>query len=372
MFVTAQYFNGERTLNDLTGRTIAYTNNNDLPLMKNILDCYGILPDQVNVRQIKTVKEMDDSDCVFLLFNPNNPAFHDLRTEKCSFYKYNDIKIDRVKKFIPQCEIVQADIVRFFPRVIAKKRVDTLLRFRNVIYTNTKEFNYLFDFLVQFFINNFGIINLLERFFHIHPRTLQYQEQKNKQYDVDKSTFPILEQFQDQKLLQSEEGKKLHIEPKKEVKGFLMPKENVFYCDGDVIEGTPLSIGDTINLKKQQSNEENGKYIVASINAHGAVFKKTENTYPVAIESDDKGHFCVTNPSLKYKKECLATTDPFGNAKQYIDVWDGPCKTSLQCPFFNYDPQKKDYVGKCVGGYCEMPMGYKRLGFTKYINQESS
>jgi hypothetical protein len=166
------------------------------------------------------------------------------------------------------------------------------------------------------------------------------------------------------------------------VPGDYDPEGRTFYYDSDVLGGTPLMIGDFVTLRNQvSSDEENGTYVVTSVSSsreHGGTQMKRlsekNDTPDVAnvIMGDDEGgedYFCVTNPSVKFRHECLASTDVYGNPKPMVDVWDAPCTNGSQCPFFHYDAVAGQYRGRCVSGYCEMPQGYTRVGFRKYINQ---
>jgi hypothetical protein len=85
-------------------------------------------------------------------------------------------------------------------------------------------------------------------------------------------------------------------------------------------------------------------------------------------EKDDK-FFCVTDRSIKFRDECLSTTDRYGRAKSRVDVWDAPCVVSEECPFYQRNRNYKNYRGGCADGYCEMPLGVQRVGFKNYIGR---
>jgi hypothetical protein len=66
-------------------------------------------------------------------------------------------------------------------------------------------------------------------------------------------------------------------------------------------------------------------------------------------------HMCVEDKNILDPNVC--------ESKGY--VWDRMCKTNFDCPFFN----EKNSRGGCnSNGYCEMPIGAKQIGFTKFSN----
>jgi hypothetical protein len=182
----------------------------------------------------------------------------------------------------------------------------------------------------------------------------------------------------DSSYLRAQEGKdrRMVFRPIENINGTLIPEDNLFFYDSDILLGTPLMVGDRVELNYQIEVEENGKYVVMLLQDTGALLERMHPRFPVNIDNDDddefddETYFCVTNPSLLYKHECLGAYDQFGFPKQHVDVWDGPCKSSLECPFFTYDSSRKRFDGRCVNGYCSMPMGYTRIGFKKFINQD--
>jgi hypothetical protein len=47
-------------------------------------------------------------------------------------------------------------------------------------------------------------------------------------------------------------------------------------------------------------------------------------------------------------------------------VWDKPCVSNRECPFFKANTNYENSRGGCIQGYCEMPLGVERKGFTLY------
>ena len=66
------------------------------------------------------------------------------------------------------------------------------------------------------------------------------------------------------------------------------------------------------------------------------------------------------------KNDCEATRDPYGRSKP-IGVYDKPCKSNDECPFYKANGNYKNDFGKCLKtGYCEMPIGIYRIGYKYY------
>lgn len=48
--------------------------------------------------------------------------------------------------------------------------------------------------------------------------------------------------------------------------------------------------------------------------------------------------------------------------------WDSPCESNEECPFYLKNKNYPNKRGGCVNGYCEFPLGLKRIGYTKYYD----
>jgi hypothetical protein len=375
MFVTTAMFDDERELVFLTGKRVGFVDKSDLAVLRKLLFCYKMdIGDidlvEVDISQItqEDISLSTDFDCIFVLMNPSDVSMYGLRSQKINMYSYRGMDVQRSKKVFPCAQIVQRDIKPLFPRLVARRRVETFLEFRNVVYSKTRDFkNYTVDLVIRYFERNMGILNFFERYYALHPRTAAFQREFNKEFLIDRSDFSVLEQFD----VGETDDPRMRIQPKANVPGFLVPSENTFFCEDTSIDGIPLIVGDVVSMSKQSKADENGEYEVLHVGDENAATRLVRRNpkYPVSIDTLDNTHTCVTNPSIKYKHECLNPFDQFGNPKASVDVWDGPCKTNLQCPFYQHDPYTKTYKGGCVNGYCQMPMGYTRIGYTKYVNQ---
>jgi hypothetical protein len=73
----------------------------------------------------------------------------------------------------------------------------------------------------------------------------------------------------------------------------------------------------------------------------------------------DKQYNCYGSHG-RDKTECENNYDTY-----FIDknrgVWDKHCVTDSDCPFFQANKNYRNTFGGCINGFCEMPLGIKRL-----------
>lgn len=53
-------------------------------------------------------------------------------------------------------------------------------------------------------------------------------------------------------------------------------------------------------------------------------------------------------------------------------LWDRPCLSDKECPFYKSNKNYDNYYGGCVKGTCEMPLGISNVGFHFYSNLEKA
>lgn len=72
------------------------------------------------------------------------------------------------------------------------------------------------------------------------------------------------------------------------------------------------------------------------------------------------------------KHNCEDKYDFFGRKKPQ-GYWDKPCKSDNECPYNNANKNYPNSFGKCnKRGYCELPIGIKRLGYHHYFTNKNS
>ena len=76
---------------------------------------------------------------------------------------------------------------------------------------------------------------------------------------------------------------------------------------------------------------------------------------------------CYGNSEIKSKFECDSYYNIDGTPKTYYSLWDKRCAVNEDCPYYKANTNYPNNRGGCIeGGFCEFPVGVKRLGFTKY------
>lgn len=83
-------------------------------------------------------------------------------------------------------------------------------------------------------------------------------------------------------------------------------------------------------------------------------------------EVEDPNYHCYGDKTNMNKQLCNMKYDPFGNLKETETIWDKPCHKDEDCPFYGKNKHYQTDRGKCVDQYCQLPIGVKRLSYTKY------
>ena len=76
----------------------------------------------------------------------------------------------------------------------------------------------------------------------------------------------------------------------------------------------------------------------------------------------------ISNPKLSHYRCFGYLTGNYKNCILNEGIWDAPCKTNDDCPFYQKNKNYPNNFGGCNRGYCQMPLGLKRLGYTNYDN----
>jgi len=86
--------------------------------------------------------------------------------------------------------------------------------------------------------------------------------------------------------------------------------------------------------------------------------------------SSSGGYYgCYGNSEINNKFECDSYYNIDGTPKPYYSLWDKRCVVNEDCPYYKANTNYPNNRGGCInGGFCEFPVGVKRLGFTKYTD----
>jgi hypothetical protein len=196
-------------------------------------------------------------------------------------------------------------------------------------------------------IGDFDDTNYLALFHPLNTHTWSLLRTKNK-YIKNRANLKIIEQFV---------GNKVDVEAKSNVDGFYNAEERTLDLgDKKSVEEIPTKMIRRVVLRKQDRSEENGLYIIST----GGVLEKIQD---FATNEEVPEHICVGDPTIMNKGQCNSKYDFKGRPKRFQHVWDRPCKTNDECPFYQANKTYRNYRGGCNNGYCELPIGVTRVGF---------
>jgi hypothetical protein len=350
---------------DLAGFHVGYLHDNHLEVAKSLLRACDISTRCIAFKKItlqKALAELEkpaEVDAIFYFGNDRDGRLSDIHKSKVSVLSMRTLDREIASIVLPTANFQDQDIRRTFTNVVdLGQPIQVLPVFQNILYVPRgfppRSYNYLHTLIIQRFDKN---ENAMERL------AQNFGYEKSPQVATLSSTpRSSTEFFMDAGSMQ------MTFAPTIDIAGYFDTKTNTFEYDGDTLEGTPLQVGDNIFLKYQDSTHENGQYIVKAIIGGKTMMKLVNFKEGRKDESKDDRYFCVTDPKIKFKDECLSTVDHTGRVKQ-PDVWDAPCTISHECPFFQRDPVSKKYKGGCKDGYCEMPVGTSLVGFKNYTGK---
>lgn len=204
----------------------------------------------------------------------------------------------------------------------------------------------LYDFVTQEALRDeFAKTNYYSMFLSMHIVTKTYLQRYNAHISR-RDDLPILEQYTEAATYETRRNVPGHLEG------------DVFHPRDVIIEGVPLIEGMLFTMAAQDRVSERGVYIV------GVDGKLTRQR---RIGQDPEGIFrCYGDANAKTQKDCEAAWDPFGNRKSVRGIWDRPCATDDECPFYQANKEYPNYRGGCLDGLCEMPIGVRRTSYRTY------
>lgn len=84
-------------------------------------------------------------------------------------------------------------------------------------------------------------------------------------------------------------------------------------------------------------------------------------------ETTDPNFRCVADETITSYRECEAPYDMYGSPK-IASLMDKPCAKNEDCPFYKANKNYENTRGSCQSdGKCELPLGMRRIGYTKYF-----
>jgi hypothetical protein len=95
-----------------------------------------------------------------------------------------------------------------------------------------------------------------------------------------------------------------------------------------------------------------------------------DESYEGSNSSNSGNYGCYGNNKIVNKFECDSYYTKEGNPKDYYSIWDKKCATNEECPYYKKNTRYENSRGGCINGNCEFPVGVKKIGYTKYNDEE--
>ena len=96
-----------------------------------------------------------------------------------------------------------------------------------------------------------------------------------------------------------------------------------------------------------------------------------DESYGGNTEFGSSGSYgCYGNSKIVNKFECDSYYTKEGNPKDYYSIWDKKCATNEECPYYKKNTRYENSRGGCINGNCEFPVGVKKIGYTKYNDED--
>ena len=118
--------------------------------------------------------------------------------------------------------------------------------------------------------------------------------------------------------------------------------------------------------------------IVKSDNEYFKNVEKFITRIDLSKDAYDPKYFCYGDNDINNKFQCNSPYDTENNVKKNYNFWDKICSKNEDCPFYNKNTNKggcntiNDDKNPNISnerGYCEFPVGIKKIGFTKYSSE---
>lgn len=345
-------------------KIIGYCNDIDLVLLKIIFECSNIqsIPKLQKV-SFETINDdflkKNKIDALFLFSSLKN----DMLMKKIDvdfnldFIDYAGIDTEKLNFFIPYCKYENIPLDMYFRTYKDMDATKSCIKINLIMYSNKDledNSNLVYNLnKINVVFESPNLVNYFSKYMTFYKSTMIFAREENKKVLLRKD----LENFSE-----------YEIETKKNIDGFYNSMENSFVCFQDNIESLPVLMNQTIILKGQKKERENGTYVVVGVKNNAfKLQKKTLTTQELdANPTYDPRYECYNHLNIKSRGLCESSYDAMGEPKKEKLYWDRRCKIDEDCPFYQANNNYMNYRGGCANGYCEMPLGIQRLAFRMY------
>ena len=371
-----------------------------------------------SVTSPKTQNMGFDVYCMMFLDKPVEPFIHELDRIAFTVVDYENVPRDKLSFFLPFVKFKGIDMRLLLPRKDSFVTIYMSIVLDEVVYAYQpfeNDFKKAFDYYGgNDRIDVQQVYNIYFAFFEPIKRGLFHQENiENIEYFEQAEQAESADFYIDQTI-----NGTLHINHANMYKYFVT-------SDKKLVDHSILKLGDKLVLRGQINETENDTFVITSrndrrivlekgyatsfaqsgfmdaykVNGHMIVTSKTfigpplipndtiffsdleiagyvvfrngTNIRVAIIKRDENKEraICISNPELLTRPACESLYDVYGGKKKHVDVWDAPCQKDSDCPFYMRNKNYKNTRGACHNGFCEMPTGVTRVGYTKFIDK---
>ena len=121
-----------------------------------------------------------------------------------------------------------------------------------------------------------------------------------------------------------------------------------------------------IRLSGQERDFENGVYVIQETTDSRVMLQRNAEPRPKENKTRDSRYVCYGDPYIMNEGLCESRFDESGALKKRRTYWDRPCEVNEECPFYQSNKTYPNYRGGCNSGFCELPIGVRRLSWRRY------
>lgn len=355
---------GYETLDDIIKRlpVIGYTSKQAKELCEYILVCKGYSIEKIRMINAQSTDILNKDIGCIAMFGFMKDMATELADVNIDFITYDEVDIHRLKSNLPYVQFEDFDMNVYFPRYRDRFPVKRTISF-DVVVVSSSDTHRKFTHELHKFISNTNTMdknNYYNRFFKFTDTSESFLSQFNAHIGT-RSNLTILEQFEESTIMDTP-----HITSKGNVYGYYDHSNHLLYIMQSHIDNIPLVHGQIVSLLNQDREEEVGTYEVYKVNAGNAILKKRDVQAHTKDDLFDSRYKCVGDPLNLNRGLCESDFDESGQRKAKKTVWDRPCETNEECPFYQANKNYLNYRGGCNDGYCELPVGMKSLSYRTY------
>ncbi len=378
---------------------------------------------------IDTLFVLNTIDIYFYYNTGSYDLLHQILKNDYVIINYNNIDINKLKVKIPFCRIKSILVNRNFRNGIKDQGSNNILLIDNLIYRKSvldisKEIieyyssdvvdvlnSYYKDFLtfveytkesskvanifkvenfteqkslnLKYTINNTVVEDIPNTNINSNFKNITYQLYYKIYTTTDDNKIPLFKNdilnIANDKTESIKTGNELEINGKYYVIDILLDSiivskyKLVYEIDiNDVLELSKTTSNiDLIKLNKKYNLNNNDLVFILGLNKEG---EYNDNTIKIINDnnSDFKDKYmCFEDKSITNQYICEGTKNINGTEKKKY-TWDRVCVKNSECDFYMANKNYKNTKGKCINGYCELPLGIERKSFRRYELSENS